>query len=739
MSDPRRPPGRRRPAGACRLLLGARSSHGLLAALALFAASQARALEVRDIFSDPRIEGTRPQLHRVSPDGDRVAFFWNAEGRPEPLDLYVVPAAGGGARRWSDLAAERFFESRRQAWPRRPPLGGADWSPDGRRLVFSYRGDLFVADGRGPARRLTRTRASEVEPRFVPGAEAIVFLRGGALARLDIRTSLASDLTDFDDPAPLLLSAEPAPGGARVLLVAQEAKGKEDVLIPYYLDEAVSVRTERAGATPFRVGVVEAGGGDVRWVDPGEDGFGLVNRVAWSPDGSRFLVDSTAPDLRRRVLRVVDASAPALEARVVMREEDPYWIEVVDDLASEEVSTAFSRDGAGVLFLSERTGLRQAWTVPAEGGEPRALTREEGEVSWAAWAADGRTLLVLTNAGASWERHLVRLPPGGGREVVDPGPGSVSHPRLSRDGRRAVFLRSRFDEPSDVWAAPAASGPAARLSGTVPAAFRAAGWTVPEVVSFPSRDGLTLRGLVYAPRTNAPGGRHPAVVFVHGAGIMQNVLDGWTIYSPNFKFHHLLAERGFLVFEVDYRGSTGYGRDFRGGVRGHLGGVDLEDELAGLDYLAARGGVDPARIGIYGGSYGGFMALMALFREPERFAAGAALRFVSDWRSYHRGNPWYCRQRLGEPEKEPEAYRRSSPIEFASGLTKPLLLLHGVLDSNVPFQDCVRLVDALLAAGKKPDLMIYPREDHGFTEAASWVDEYERILGFFERHLRPAP
>lgn len=701
------------------------------------AAAPAAALEVRDIFSEPRVDGIRPQQHRISPEGERVAFFWNAEGRHEPLDLYVARAGGGPLERWSDLGAESFLEPRKQAWPRRPPLGGADWSADGRRVAFSYRGDLFVAAGRGPVRRLTRTRAAETEPRWLPGGEALVFLRGAVLARLDLKTAGTSDLTDLDDPAPALLWFEVAPDGSRILLTAQESKGQEDVLIPYYLDESVSVRAQRAGATPFKVGVVDAGGGDVRWVDPGEEGFGLLNRVSWTPDSLRFVIDSTAPDLERRALRVVDAAT--LEARVVYSEEDPYWIEVVDDLASEEVATAFSRDGSEVLFLSERTGFRQAWAVPAAGGEARPLSREDGEVNWAAWAADGRTLLVLSNAGATWERHLVRLGPEGRRERLDSGPGAVNHARLSRDGRRVAFLRSRFDVPADVWAAPASAGEPVRLSDTVPERFRSVRWTVPEVVSLPARDGATLRGLVYPPRGGAPGRRFPAVVFVHGAGIMQNVLDGWTIYSPNFKFHHLLAERGLLVFEVDYRGSTGYGREFRGAVQGHLGGKDLQDELAGVDYLRARGDVDMERIGIYGGSYGGFVALMALFQEPKVFAAGAALRFVADWRSYHRGNPWYCRQRLGDPQKDPEPYRRSSPIEFAGNLAKPLLLLHGVLDSNVPFQDCVRLLDALVAAGKRPELMIYPREDHGFTEAASWVDQYERVLEFFERHLRPRP
>ncbi len=716
-------PGRLFPAAACLCLLLAPGAH---------------ALEVRDIFTEPRIEGTRPQQLRVSPDGERVAFFWSAEGRQEPLDLYVAPAGGGRVVRWSELGKERFFEPRRQAWPRRPPLAGADWSGDGRRLVFAYRGDLFLAEGPAKVRRLTRTRAAESEPRFLPGGGAILFTRGGALARLDTGTSLLGDLTDFDDPPPALVSFEVAPDGRRVLLLAQESKGREEIRIPYYLDEAVSARTESAGATPFKVGMVEAEGGEVRWVETGEEALGLVHRLAWAPDGERFLIDSTAPDLKKRTLRVVETAT--LAASAVYREEDPYWIEVSDDFAADEVATAFGRDGKEILFLSERGGWRQAWSVPASGGEPRQLSREDGEVSWAAWTDAPGTLLVLSNAGAAWERHLVRLGPGERRERLDPGAGSVNHPRLSRDRGRVVYLRSRFDVPADAWAAPAAAGPPRRLSDTVPERFRAVPWSVPEVVSFPARDGATLRGLLHPARGAPPGGRSPVVVFVHGAGIMQNVLDGWTQYSPNFKFHHLLAERGFVVFEVDYRGSTGYGREFRGAVQGHLGGKDLQDLLAGLDYLESTGKVDGARVGIYGGSYGGFLALMGLFTEPRRFAAGAALRFVADWRSYYRGNPWYTAQRLGKPEENPDAYRRSSPIDFATGLEDPLLLLHGVIDSNVPFQDCVRLVDALVAAGKRPELMIYPREDHGFTEPASWMDQYERVLAFFERHLRaPGP
>jgi dipeptidyl aminopeptidase/acylaminoacyl peptidase len=291
--------------------------------------------------------------------------------------------------------------------------------------------------------------------------------------------------------------------------------------------------------------------------------------------------------------------------------------------------------------------------------------------------------------------------------------------------------------PDDLWCIELRAGrPPRQLTHTVPQSFQRVDWNVPEVVSFASGDGTPLQGLVYRPDQFDAQKQYPVVVFVHGAGIMQNVIDGWTVYSPNYKFHTVLTQRGFVVFEVDYRGSLGYGRDFRAGTRMYIGGKDLEDELAGVAYLKTLGFVDAERIGIYGGSYGGFMALMALFHAPETYAAGAALRFVTDWQNYYTGNPWYCVKRLGTPQDNAAAYYRSSPLHFAENLQDPLLLLHGIRDNNVHFQDAAQLIERLIRLGKDFDLMVYPVENHGFTRPSSWVDEYQRILEFFEEHLQ---
>ena len=225
------------------------------------------------------------------------------------------------------------------------------------------------------------------------------------------------------------------------------------------------------------------------------------------------------------------------------------------------------------------------------------------------------------------------------------------------------------------------------------------------------------------------------MVFVHGAGYLQNVGRWWSSnYYREYLFNHLLMERGFTVIDVDYRGSAGYGRAWRTAIYEHMGGKDLDDIVDAARYLVAQHGVDPRKIGLYGGSYGGFITLMALFTQPDVFAARAALRPVSDWAIYNHG---YTSEILNVPQSDPEAYRRSSPIFFAQGLKGALLICHGMVDTNVEFQDTVRLVQKLIDLRKENwELAVYPVENHAFVEEASWADEYKRILRLFETNLK---
>lgn len=284
----------------------------------------------------------------------------------------------------------------------------------------------------------------------------------------------------------------------------------------------------------------------------------------------------------------------------------------------------------------------------------------------------------------------------------------------------------------------AAGAPMQQVTTTPTAEWRGYGWVEPQVVTFKARDGVEVHARLFTPEM--VGARRdrsrPGVVFVHGAGYAQNAHKYWASYYREYMFDHLLASRGYVVLDVDYRASAGYGRDWRTAIYRHMGGKDLDDIVDGAAYLVKEQRVDPKRIGVYGGSYGGFITLMAMFTSPGTFAAGAALRPVTDWAHY---NHPYTAAILNQPQDDPEAYKQSSPIYFADGLEGALLICHGLVDTNVHAQDSIRLAQRLIELRKTNwDLALYPVENHGFEEETSWADEYRRILELFETNLRLA-
>ena len=265
--------------------------------------------------------------------------------------------------------------------------------------------------------------------------------------------------------------------------------------------------------------------------------------------------------------------------------------------------------------------------------------------------------------------------------------------------------------------------------------WRSFKWIEPKVITYKARDGVDVYARLFTPEMigakRDPAA--PAVVFVHGAGYLQNAHKYWSSYYREYMFHNLLASRGYVVLDPDYRASAGYGRDWRTAIYRHMGGKDLDDVVDGAKFLVATQKVNPKRIGVYGGSYGGFITLMAMFTTPDVFAAGAALRPVTDWAHYNHG---YTSNILNVPQTDAEAYRKSSPIYFAEGLKGALLICHGMVDTNVLFQDSVRLVQRLIELRKENwSVAPFPVENHGFEEETSWADEYKRILKLFEDNL----
>jgi dipeptidyl aminopeptidase/acylaminoacyl peptidase len=397
-------------------------------------------------------------------------------------------------------------------------------------------------------------------------------------------------------------------------------------------------------------------------------------------------------------------------------------------------------DNKRLLYLAERDGWMHVYSldVTASSPAPKALTTGKWEVSNARLSSDRTKIYFTASEVHPGEHHFYTMSVDGGpftRITTATGGHEVT---VSPDEKTLVDLFSTINRPPEIHLMAFAQGAKATQVTTTPTAeWLAFKWIEPKVISYKARDGQMVYARLYTPEMVGAkrDPRRPAVVFVHGAGYLQFAHKYWSQnYYREHMFHHLLASRGYVVLAPDYRASSGYGRDWRTGIYEHMGGKDLEDSVDGARFLVATEKADPKRIGIYGGSYGGFLTLMALFTTPDVFAAGAALRPVTDWAHYNHS---YTAPILGLPQTNYEAYRRSSPIYFAEGLKNRLLICHGMVDTNVFFQDTVRLMQRLIELRKETwSVAPYPVEDHSFTEETSWADEYKRILRLFEDYLK---
>lgn len=455
-----------------------------------------------------------------------------------------------------------------------------------------------------------------------------------------------------------------------------------------------------------------------------------VRNFVWNREGTRAVVDIRSLDNKDRWIALLDPATATLS--LLDRQRNEAWIGGPG--ISDFSATLLWADNQHVLYQSEVTGYSHLYRVNVQTGEKTPLTGGHFEVSNVQLSNDKKTLFFNANEPHPGDLQYYRLPAAGGKMERLTTPSGNNDATLSPDEKWLAIRYSYSNKPWELYLQPAKPG--GRLQQVTHLAqsdeFKSYPWRDPEIVTFTASDGATVYARLYKPANPHPS--KPAVIFVHGAGYLQNVHKWWSTYQREYMFHNLLADKGYTVLDIDYRGSAGYGRDWRTGIYRFMGGKDLSDQVDGAGYLVKTQGVNPANIGIYGGSYGGFITLMAMFTRPGVFAAGAALRSVTDWAHYNHG---YTSNILNEPVSDSIAYKKSSPIYYAEGLQGHLLMCHGMVDVNVHFQDIVRLTQRLIELGKDNwELAVYPLEDHGFVEPSSWTDEYKRILKLFETTLK---
>lgn len=451
----------------------------------------------------------------------------------------------------------------------------------------------------------------------------------------------------------------------------------------------------------------------------------------FSPDGKNAIIQVRAFDNKDRWITQLNLETG--ELKTLDRQRDEAWV------GGPGVGGGF---GGGVLgwlpdnqhiyFQSEESGYSHLYLLNISDGKKKALTAGKYEVFDPFLSKDKKHWYLTTSEVDPGERHFYRMPVmGGALEKLTSMTGN-NEAVLSPDEKKLAIIYSYSNIPAELYVQDAKVGATPqKLTSGQSEEFKSYNWRDPQIVRFTAQDGAQVPARLYLPEPSKKNGA--AVIFVHGAGYLQNVHKWWSSYFREYMFHNLLTDLGYTVLDIDYRASAGYGRDWRTGIYRHMGGKDLSDQVDGAKFLMAQHGVEQGKIGIYGGSYGGFITLMALFNHGDIFESGAALRSVTDWAHYNHG---YTANILNTPEEDPIAYRRSSPIYFAEGLQGNLLIAHGMIDTNVHFQDVVRLSQRLIELGKDNwEMAVYPVEDHGFVEPSSWADEYKRILKLFNSTL----
>ena len=461
----------------------------------------------------------------------------------------------------------------------------------------------------------------------------------------------------------------------------------------------------------------------------------IINGPVWSDNGKFCVVVLRAQDNKDRWIMQLDLDS--LTLTLLDRQHDDAWIGGPGiGSASSVGNLGFLADDRTIWFQSEADGYSHIYTLDLLTKQRRQLTSVQFEVQQAFLSKDKSQFFLQTNEVHPGEQHVYRMATTGGTRTLLTSMTGANDVTLSPDETRMAIRYSSTNQPWELYYAPLSAGSKAstqpvKLTDSPTDAFKKYPWREPTLVTIPARDKQAIYARLYKPDPATRNGK--SVAFVHGAGYLQNAHKWWSQYYREYMFHNLLTDAGYTVLDIDYRGSAGYGRDWRTGIYRFMGGKDLTDHVDAARWLVQTQGVDSSRIGIYGGSYGGFITLMAMFTTPGVFRAGAALRPVTDWAAY---NHPYSANILNEPQADSLAYRRSSPIYFAEGLRGHLLICHGLIDVNVHAQDALRLSQRLIELKKEDwELALYPLEDHGFVEPTSWMDEYKRILKLFNERL----
>ncbi|MFN8061544.1 MAG: prolyl oligopeptidase family serine peptidase [Vicinamibacterales bacterium] len=650
-----------------------------------------------------------------SPDGTTVAFLWDAAGKQ---DLFVVtPGQAPVALTDFPVDANLLVSD----------IGAVAWVSNDE-LLFGKDGQLWsVSVASARPTRVAGALADAGTFALSPDRTQIAFLRRGQVWLGNVAAKTERQITNLPDGLAAGVPVFSADG--RWLAFTASRGGLEPEDLPW---NGPMVRSMENVTRERRLGVVSAQAGDVAWIPS----VGQVSGAQFAGDGA-LVYQELSPDGKTREIKSVRVGGLP---RVLWRDRDERWWSPTN----RDAKLLVSPDGKSLAFVSDRTGWIHVYVMPVDAtseSQAKALTSGSFGAGLGSWAPDSTRLAFHHSVpGNQMERFIdvVDVATGTSQTIVT-AHGVNLDPLFAPNGRTLLFQRSDVENSLDLYTV--AASPAAapvRLSDSMPQGLDRHDLVAPSFVSFPSRlDKAPVPASLMLPKNLDRTKRHPAIVWIHGSGSDQNFL-GWHpgAYRMYYSVSQYLVQQGYIVLTPDYRGSSGYSRDWATGVHMGLGVNDTADVAAGADYLKTLAYVDPDRIGVWGLSYGGFLTLQALNTDPTLWRCGIDVAGVVDWATYGAG---YTTPRLGTPVEHPEIYRISAPVLHMDRLARPLLVLHGTNDRNVQFRDSLRVIDTLLKLDKPFEMGVYPGEIHFFRRAHVLRDAWRRAEAFFDAHLRNGP
>jgi len=665
-----------------------------------------------------------------APDGRRLAFVWDQAG---VQNIWFIDTQATGA------IAPRSLTSYETG-----TVENLFWSKDGAGLFFVRDGDLWqVLPGEGQAHAVWTTKEVEGPVVSSPDGTRVAFVRGGQPGvpiwqRTDgdlwVRSLADGREVRLTKGEGLVTGPSWSPDGARLAFTIGRVNLVSEA--PDY--SGSKIMYTRVDHQVSRPAFVASGGGKVTLLAPS---LGTDPAMAWL-DQSRLLVQRLSADNKTREMAIEDLETG--QSRALYRETDArFWS--LPFVAPDPVP---SPDGKWVAFVSDRDGWDNLYLVAASGGEPVQVTKGRLEVRHLTWSPDSTRLVYSVSENEQpGVRHLAMATLGGDPAkaqiaTLTTGRGTNIVPALAPDAQHLVYQHADPQNSPDLYLIKVGGedkGAPVRLTESIPAGIDRNAFIEPQLVKYPAPDGQQVPAYLFLPKGLDKTRKHPAIIWIHGDGINQNY-DGWHVernYSTYYAFHQYLNQRGYVVLAPDYRGSIGYGRDWRQGVYLDVGGKDAQDASAGADYLKTLGYVDTERIGVWGLSYGGYFTLLAMADRPTTFRCGVDVAGPVDYRMWYQdpGGVWVV-GRMQTPSENPTLYQQSAVIERIGKISRPLLILGGTADVNVPYIETVRLVDAMLKNGQDIEFMMYPGEFHYFTRAHVLRDAWKRVEKFFDLHLR---